>query len=222
MAEHGDYLPGKEAALIDWLDNFVEKLQAHGTEWQIPPGEAAEVEALTTEFKVRRAKCAGPDRSKALVSEKDAVKEALIARVRTMVKFRFNNPIISDADRVSAGLHPRDRTRTPVPVPATRCLIADVKPLGGFRVEIRFQDEAAPESRAIPYGCNGALLNYAFGPEKEMDYDRLLHSALLTNNPWVLTLPPGAEGAFLSLACRWQNNKGELGPWSEIMYIAVS
>jgi hypothetical protein len=30
-----------------------------------------------------------------------------------MVRFRFNNPIITNADRIAAGLPPRDLVRTP-------------------------------------------------------------------------------------------------------------
>ncbi|MDR0538902.1 MAG: hypothetical protein LBG74_00140 [Spirochaetaceae bacterium] len=222
MREHHGYLPDKEAELIDWLDNFTEKLQTNKAKWQIPDAEVTEIVTLSTDFTAKHAKCAGPDRSKTLVEEKDAAKAALVAKIRAMVNFRFANPAIPDVDRVSAGLHTKDKGRTPIGVPATRCLVTDLKPLGGFRVELYFQDEAAPGSRAIPYGCNGALLSYAFGPEKLTGYALLKESRLMTNNPFILQLPPEAEGKFLSCACRWQNNKGELGPWSEIMYIAVS
>jgi hypothetical protein len=222
MTERGGYLPTKEAELLDWLDNFTAKVQANKANWQIPDAEVTEIVTLTADFKVKHAQCAGPDRSRTLVEAKDEAKAALVAKVRGMVKFRFANPAIPDVDRVSAGLHAHDKTRTPIGVPASRCLITDLRPLGGFRVEVHFQDEATPGSRAIPYGCNGALLNYAFGPEKLADYALLTSDKLMTDNPFVLQLPPEAEGKFLSVCCRWQNNKGELGPVSEILYIAVS
>jgi hypothetical protein len=222
MAEHGGYLPAKEAELIDWLDNFVAKLQANAAKWQIPQAEADEIAALTANFKAKHAKCAGPDRSKTLVEEKNGAKAVLLAKTRGMVKFRFANPAIPDVDRVSAGLRSRDKVWTPIGVPASRCLITGLKSPGGFRVEIHFQDEAAPGSRAIPYGCNGALINYTFGAEKVTDYALLAQTFLLTDNPFTLQLPPDAEGTFFSCACRWQNNKGQLGPRAEIMYIAVS
>jgi hypothetical protein len=222
MREHHGYLPDKESELTDWLDNFVEKLQTNAAKWQVPQAEADEIAALTAAFKAKHAACAGPDRSKTLVAEKDAAKRTLTAKIRALVKFRFANPSIPDEDRVSAGLRAHDKTRTPIGIPASRCLITDLKPLGGFRAEIHFQDETSPGSRAVPYGCNGALLNYAFGPEKIGGYALLTSTKLITSSPYILELPPEAEGAFLSAACRWQNNKGELGPWSEIMYMAIS
>jgi hypothetical protein len=141
MTEHGGYLPAKEADLIDWLDNFTAKVQANKTNWQIPDAEVTEIVTLTADFKAKHAQCAGPDRSKTLVEAKDEAKAALIAKVRAMVNFRFANPAIPDVDRVSAGLHAKDKVRTTIGVPAARCLITGLKPLGGFRVELHFQDE---------------------------------------------------------------------------------
>jgi adenine-specific DNA-methyltransferase len=55
----------------------------------------------------------------------------------------------------------RDTAHTVIPVPATRAIITDLKALGGFQVEIRFQDEATPSSAAIPYGDNGVTAQRA-------------------------------------------------------------
>lgn len=222
MREHHSYLPDKEAELIDWLDNFIKKLLANFGVWQIPETEVTEISQGIAVFKDLHGKCAGPDRTKTLVAEKNAAKTGIIAKVRTMVDFRFANPIIADADRIECGLHPKDKIKSAIPAPQTRALITELKALGGFRVEIRFQDEAAPDRRGIPYGMNGALLNYTWGHEKAAEYGLLRDSKLMTANPFTLQLPPEAEATFLSCSCRWQNNKGDLGPWSEIMYIAVS
>jgi hypothetical protein len=132
------------------------------------------------------------------------------------------HPAVTDDDRIAMSLHIPDTTKTTIPVPDTRALITDLKPLGAFRVEVRFQNEATPHTRAIPYGCNGCLLNFAVSAEKILDYELLKEDKLMTSNPWVLQLTPEAEAKFLSCAARWQNNKGELGPWSEVMHIAVS
>jgi hypothetical protein len=99
--------------------------------------------------------------------------------------------------------------------------ITNLKALGGFQVEIRFQDEAAPNSHAIPYGYNGCLLNYTVGTEKLTDYAALTQTKLMTHSPFVLTMPPEAEGNFLLCSTRWQNERGELGPWGEIQHVVI-
>jgi hypothetical protein len=44
----------------------------------------------------------------------------------------------------------------------------------------------------------------------------------MTRAPYTLTLVPESEGAFLSCAARWQNDRGELGPWSDIEYVVIA
>jgi hypothetical protein len=43
----------------------------------------------------------------------------------------------------------------------------------------------------------------------------------MTHSPFIHTLPPDAQANFLSCAARWQNEKGELGPWSDIQHVVV-
>jgi hypothetical protein len=129
---------------------------------------------------------------------------------------------VTNEDRTAMRLHNRDTVHTAIPVPATRALITELKAKGGFQVEIRFQDEATPDSAAIPYGDNGCLLSFTWGPEKVTDYAALAQTQLMTHNLWTLTLPPQAEGKFLSCATRWQNEKGDLGPWGEILHTVIA
>ncbi|MDR2793973.1 MAG: hypothetical protein LBB61_10000, partial [Treponema sp.] len=165
MSKHGDYLPAQEAALADWGDNFVAEITAHGTEWEIPAAEITAVATALDVFKTLHAKAVSPEKNSVIVAEKNAAREDFTAKVRAMVKFRFENPKITNADRVRCGLHPRDSVKTPSGTPATVPVIEELKPLGNGRVEIRAHDEATPDSRAIPYGCNGCLLRYDWGPE---------------------------------------------------------
>jgi hypothetical protein len=99
-----------------------------------------------------------------IIEEKNKARDAFKAKVRAMVKFRFENPVITNADRIRCGLHPRNSVKTPIGVPATVPVIEELHPLGNSRVEIRAHDETTPDSRAIPYGYNGCLLKYAWGP----------------------------------------------------------
>jgi hypothetical protein len=53
------------------------------------------------------------------------------------------------------------------------------------------------------------------------DYALLGKTALFTRSPFVLELSPEAQGKTLSAAMVWQNDKGKIGPWSEIQSIIV-
>jgi hypothetical protein len=90
---------------------------------------------------------------------------------------------VTDEDHTAMNLHNRASIRTTIPIPTSRPVITDLKPLGGFQVEIAFCDESTPANRAIPYGCNGCLLNYAVGAEKLEDYAALATTKLMTKLP---------------------------------------
>jgi phosphoribosylformylglycinamidine (FGAM) synthase PurS component len=222
MSKQGDYLPPQEAALIDWGDNFVAEITEHGTEWEIPAAEGAGVTTALAAFKALHVKAVSPEKSPVIIEEKNEARDDFKAKVRAMVKFRFANPAITNADRVRCGLHPRDTVKTPVGDPATVPVIAELHPLGNSRVEIRAHDEATPDSRAIPYGYNGCLLRYAFGPERVTGHAALTQSTLMTRFPFTLVLPPEASGQRLSCAACWQNEQGHLGQPSEIQSVVIA
>jgi hypothetical protein len=89
-----------------------------------------------------------------------------------------------------------------------------------MRIEIEFHDQGS-ESRAVPYGYNGAVFCYGTGDKAIEDYAALTKSVLLTHSSGTLTLPPETKGKTLSGALMWQNGKGEKGPWSEIRSMII-
>ena len=222
MPTHGDYLPQQEAALIDWGDNFAAEITAHGTEWEIPAAEIAGVTTALAAFKTLHTQAASPEKSPVIIEEKNEARDAFKAKVRAMVKFRFENPVITNAGRVRCGLHSRDTIKTPIGGPATVPVIAELRPLGNSRVEIRAHDEHTPDSRAIPYGYNGCLLRYTWGPERVTGHAALTQSTLMTRFPFTLVLPPEASASRLSCAAYWQNDQGHLGQPSEIQSVVIA
>jgi hypothetical protein len=133
---------------------------------------------------------------------------------------RFNKKMSAEYKAIF-GVYEADREPTPSGEPKTKPNITEVKALGGAGVEIRFQDEGTPDSQAIPEAYNGAVLHYAWGPEKINDYKLLVGSVLMTRHIWRLNLPPEAIGSWLSLAACWQSG-GDKGRFCEIRHIPVT
>ena len=50
-----------------------------------------------------------------------------------------------------------------------------------------------------------------------VDQNALFHSKLATRSPHKFAFPPEQRGKTVYLAARWQNRRGELGPWSAIV-----
>jgi hypothetical protein len=224
MAHNKDYVPDRDGDFDGWLANlaaYVEAKTAGGGWTHIPAEKVTALKDYGADFQAKLRKLAGPHTSVDTEAKTEARKAAEQFARRFVQQYLKYEPV-TDEDRTAMNVHNKDTTHTAIERPATRALITELKALGGFRAELRFQDEASPERRAIPYGMNGCLLSYAVGPEKETDYAALARTALMTHAPFTLQLGPEAEAQFLSCACRWQNEKGELGPWGEIQHVAVS
>jgi hypothetical protein len=74
-----------------------------------------------------------------------------------MIKFRFANPIITDAIRVQYGLHVKDPIHTTHGAPTTRPDFTLSNK--DFRlVNVDFRDQGA-SNKAKPYGISGAIIS---------------------------------------------------------------
>ncbi|MDR0525853.1 MAG: hypothetical protein LBG90_08310 [Spirochaetaceae bacterium] len=226
MAYNQDYIPARDSDFDGWLTNLTNYLDSKtagpGALWtHIPPEKLASLKAHAGAWRAAYAKTVGPHNSVETEAKND-IRASAKTFIRQFVAQYLKFDPVTNEDRTAMNLHNRDTTHSSIGRPESRALITDLRSLGGFRTEIRFQDEAAPGSQAIPYGMNGCLLNYLPAEEKVQDYGRLLHSVLMTRSPFTLALGPNTEGQFLSCAARWQNKKGELGPWGEIQHIVIT
>jgi hypothetical protein len=130
------------------------------------------------------------------------------------------SPVVTDGDLEAMGFPRRpsgDHTHHPVD---KLFIDLNVKPLGNLVLEVAFEDRDTG-SPNIPYYLNGAVLYYLAGDAPVTSQDKLTQSQLASRSPFELTFPPGQSGQTLSIAGRWQNRLGELGPWSDIVSVII-
>ncbi|MDR1325660.1 MAG: hypothetical protein LBK00_06455 [Treponema sp.] len=224
MAHTQDSVPSRDAEFDGWLENltsYVNTKTSSGAWTHIPPAKVTALSQHNTDWHTAYAKTLGAHTTVDTEEKKDQ-RKAVEGFVRPFIQQYLKFDPVTNEDRTAMNLHNRDATHSPIEKPTTRALITSLKALGGFQVEVRFQDEATPDSHAIPYGCNGCLLHFVWGPEKVTDYAAFSHTQLMTRTPFVIDLPPEAEGKFLSCATHWQNGRGELGPWGEIQHVVIA
>jgi hypothetical protein len=209
-----DYLPRKDSELVAWSANFDTVLAANAQAWEIPSQEVSDLKNAADTFATLHAQADSPAKNAVIVAEKNAARKVLTEKIRTMVNFRLKNPVITDAQRISLGLHVRDTTYTPIPIPATRPEL-DIIVLDVRRLAVAFHDQLSG-NKAKPYGVNGAVIVYAVLAEPPADPDALTRSVLATRTPHVLEFTEEERGKTVYVAICWQNEKGEKGPWSEI------
>jgi hypothetical protein len=120
------------------------------------------------------------------------------------------------------GLLDRDKNRTPTPTPKSVAVVVDVVAKRGHLVVFHFRDEHSEKSEKIPDNYDGAVLNFACGPEKILDATLIKERRLMTASPYTLTgLPPSAEGQWLSFYLQWQTH-GEEGPPGEVFHVMIT
>ncbi|MDR0412148.1 MAG: hypothetical protein LBH75_09305 [Treponema sp.] len=214
------YIPGADAQFASWLNflvNYtVEKTSGQTPAWDhIPSSRVTELVDLNAQWRTAFAKMEGPHTSVDTKTKNNARKEVTVC-VRAFVAQYLRFPPVTDEDREAMGIPNKDVHPSRIDPPKTRPVITKIKPLGAFREEIYFHDEATEESNAIPYGCNGCLLTFTCGPKAVEKYKELIQTKLMTHSPYIITLPQEAENQVFSCATQWQNERGELGPLSEI------
>jgi hypothetical protein len=209
-----DYIPQKDAELVAWSTNFALQIFEHANDWGISSIDSYNLQTAVTDFAARHALADSPARTKIITEEKNVSRKALVGRVRGLVNFQLRNPVITDVERIAMGIPVHDTTRTSIPVPASRPGFG-IKVLDIRRLSIIFHDLDS-ESKAKPYGVNGAVIVYDVLDAPPASPDRLSRNVLATRTPHTLEFTEEERGGKVYVAICWQNEKGQKGPWSEI------
>jgi hypothetical protein len=77
------------------------------------------------------------------------------------------------------------------------------------------------EGRAKPPGVHGAEIKWGFSDTPIVNPDELPHSAFDTHSPFRLEFRGEDRGKTVWFCLRWENTRGEKGPWSEIVSAIV-
>ncbi|MDR1122308.1 MAG: hypothetical protein LBM08_15540 [Dysgonamonadaceae bacterium] len=211
-----DYLPRKSAELVAWSANFAEQVSLNAGRWEIPGNEVSDLQTATANFSALHAKADSPMRTPVVIAQKDEACDLLCSRIRAMVSFRLQNPVITNDQRIALGLHIHDKRPTSLPMPTKRPLIS-ARVVDVRRVAIDFQDQDSPKSKAKPYGVIGGVIRFAVLDTPPADPDVLSRSVLATRTPHVFEFTEEERGRTVYFVICWENEKGQQGPWSEII-----
>jgi hypothetical protein len=211
-----DYLPKKDAYFLTWVINFLQNLFPRLAKLGITQTVYDGLKALSDDFEAAMAKANNPEaRTSAAIDEKDEARKALEKQLRADIKEHLTyNSALTDADRIIMGLPVHKTTKTPIPVP-TSLVKAEVNLPSPGVVEIHFQN-ADSEHKAKPFGVSGAEIVHAILDAPTTDWRLLVHSDFDTNSPFKLVFEGPDRGKTVYFALRWENTKGEKGPWNAI------
>jgi hypothetical protein len=130
------------------------------------------------------------------------------------------SPLVTNAYLEDMGFPPRPSGgRSPHPVDKL-FIDLNVMPMGNLIIKAAFENRDTGSS-VIPEYLTGAVVYYLVSDTPVTDQNSLAFSKLATRSPLELTFEPAQRGKMVYLAARWQNRRGELGPWSEIVSCVI-
>ncbi|MDR0704652.1 MAG: hypothetical protein LBF88_06640 [Planctomycetaceae bacterium] len=215
MPHNRDYLPAKDSELVVWSKNFLTLILANAEAWSINQTETRALQTAVTNFQTLQAQADSPAKNSIIVKQKNDAKKILKEKISELVNFRLKNPVITDAQRISLGLHIRDPKPSPIPVPTTIPEM-NFELAGVRRLAVPFHDSGS-STKAKPYGVNGAVILYAVLSTPPKSIKDLNQSVLATRTPHIFEFEEEDRGKIVYFAICWQNEKGERGPCSEIV-----
>jgi hypothetical protein len=188
---------GPYSAQIKWLNGeFFAKYEAFKTAFESWHNPATRTKLLTEQ----------------LLEAEKTFKEAYR---KLYTGFLRESPLVTDNDLIAMSLPKRSTERNPSPV-ATTYPDYDVDSSMMRRLTIHFYDQGKVKSKAKPKGQHGAEIRWAILSAPPTKIDDLTNSSFDTRTPLTLEFGEEQRGETVYFCLRWENNRGEKGPWSKI------
>jgi len=210
-----DWLPSKKDEQLAMAKNWVNTLSAKHLEWSIPPSRSVTLNEATAAAEVENSIPAG-ERNKITSARLKAAFNTLTAEMRDIKKRYFFIPPLTEADLIGLGLKPKDNTPTPIGVPKMRAVGKVIyKGAGLLDLLISPDSDISDDPRAY-HGCKvlyTVLDTSAKPPESEKE---LTESLFTRRKKESFIFQPKDSARRIYFCLRYENSKGQAGPWCPI------
>jgi hypothetical protein len=225
-----DWLPSNHEALYDLATITVKYMLTSGNRDRMglaittPQGEWFDTEFAQklTDFRTAFNDWKDPAERTQIKTEHLKNTEAILRVVyrKLYTGFLKESPLVTDEDLVAMGLPARTSGRVPAPV-ATTYPDYDIDSGTIRRLGIHFYDQGKKKTKAKPKGQHGAEIRWAILDAPPTEIEELVHSSFDTHTPLILEFNESQRGKNVYFCLRWENTRGEKGPWSEIISAIV-
>ena len=215
-----DYVPVAYGTLLSWLLNFTNYLRPHRKRFGIEEEKIDLLQVHIDNYKAAYEKAEHPNAGRADRLDR---KEKAVAATKALRGFvneflRFNTAL-NDDDRIQLGLHVQNGKPTPVLKPETWPM-PTVRNAGPRQVRIDYHDSRTA-TKAKPHGVHGCEIRYSILDSPPESLDDLPQSQFSTRSSQIFVFDENRRGKSIYFCLRWENTRGEKGPWSEIVSVII-
>jgi hypothetical protein len=216
---YSNYLPRPDRTFLAWVINFIKYLMGRTEQFKFPQDVFQRLDEEKIIFAQKLEVAEEPTtHTKVNVQEKNDARDVLEADIRQSVaEYLAHNHLLTNGDRQLLGLPIYKDTRTPAPLP-TKKPDFTIEPLVGSRLSVHYHahDEERERRNAKPFGVHGVEIAWAILDTPPSSYADLAHSNFDTRSPYTFQFDLTDAGKRFYCCLRWENTRGEKGPWSEI------
>ena len=208
-------IPRKDADFNVWQEIIAKEATAKTQAWLLDPTWISSALALArSKWIAAWAAYENPaTRTPLITATKQETRAEYEKILMTLVGILRVNTRVTDDDRRAMGIHIRDTKPTPAPVPTTFPILA-IDTSVARRLTIAFRDNAS-NSAAKPKGVHGAEIKWLIADERPT-VEQLTNSTFDTRTPYTLVFNDQERGKTVWICARWQNTRGEKGPWGDM------
>jgi hypothetical protein len=117
------------------------------------------------------------------------------------------------------GLRTHDHTPTSVPIPDKEPGLEVTIPAPAV-IDFKFYG-LNEKGHGKPKGIQGLEMRWLIAETPPTRWAELTHSEFATRSPLHFTFENDQRGQLFYYAARWENTKGEKGPWTEITRVVI-
>jgi len=210
-------IPKLDTDLKAFSDNFSEQIHAQPERYGISAPTAAAFAALQGAYaQAYRALIearAGGVRSEAMTRRKDAARAEMLVLLRQLYTTVQASPTISEADKLTLGVHVRSRSPRPVAAPTEQPAMA-VAGVVNRTVTVNLFDPTSQSKRRKAHGAAYADVYVWVGTNFPSDPSQWTYVGAATRATHAIHFPDSvAAGAQVWLCAAWRTRRGLTGPF---------
>jgi hypothetical protein len=232
MVTHKDWVPSVRADVISMSRDWLNIISTPPIPFQIPPQDITDLMELTEKAEALLIQSTSSEKTEVITAQCKEAFHLLVEKMRFIKAHYFLSPPLTDADFVSLKLKPKEHAHTPIPPPVAQAE-ADFSRPGQHQLmlHLRAVSNSLPDPHRSDHGfriywgimpAGGASVEFATGGKRELvkppvSGEELPHSKFTRKKNELLDFAQEDSGKTVYFCIRFENAKGEPGPWGPML-----